>query len=260
MFLPSPRRTASRLASVSVVGAPPVALACLPLAWQRSLLAATLPMLIALSLAGQPGAAYAQPAPPLAGQASTPNNPAASRSVRAPVKPLWQELTAPQRQALEPLASQWETLSEPHKRKWIVLAGNFQKLAPAEQAKLHSRMTEWIALSPQQRAQARLNFGETQQLSADEKKAKWEAYQALPDEERRKLAASAVRKPPTTAAAVRPVPPEKLASVPRSTASADTKPPRILGPAAPAPAPTSTPTAPATPAAPSTPDSAAESR
>ena len=74
----------------------------------------------------------------------------------------------------------------------------------AEQDKLHSRMTEWAALSPQQRTQARLNFAETKQLSPDDKKAKWEAYQALPPEEKRKLAAGAA-KPPPTAAAVKPV-------------------------------------------------------
>jgi hypothetical protein len=88
-------------------------------------------------------------------------------------------------------------------------------------------MSEWAALSPQQRAQARLNFGETQQLSTEEKKAKWEAYQALSPEEKRKLAESASRKPPTTAAAVKPVAPQKLATLPKAT-SEDTKPPRIV--------------------------------
>ena len=48
-------------------------------------------------------------------------------------------------------------------------------------------MTEWAALSPQQRAQARLNFAEIKRLPADERKAKWEAYQALQPEEKRKL-------------------------------------------------------------------------
>ena len=68
-------------------------------------------------------------------------------------------------------------------------------MSGAEQAKLHSRMTEWAALSPQQRTQARLNFAETKQLSPDDKKAKWEAYQALPPEEKRKLAAGAAKPP-----------------------------------------------------------------
>jgi hypothetical protein len=100
------------------------------------------------------------------------------------------------------------------KRKWLAISTNYPKMTLDEQAKLHSRMTEWVALSPQQRAQARLNFGETQKLSPDDKKAKWEAYQALPPEERRKLAAVAA-KTPSTAPAVKPVPTEKLATIPK---------------------------------------------
>src|SRR5207253_10497564 len=60
-------------------------------------------------------------------------------------------------------------------------------LSGEEQAKLHSRMAEWVGLSPQQRSAARLNYGETKKLSSDDKKAKWEAYQALPPEEKKKL-------------------------------------------------------------------------
>lgn len=133
---------------------------------------------------------------------------------RQPTKPLWTELTEAQRQALAPLAPKWDAVSEAQKRKWLALSQNYPRMSGAEQEKLHSRMTEWAALSPQQRTQARLNFGETKQLSPDDKKAKWEAYQALPPEEKRKLAASAA-KPPATAAAVKPVPADKLATVPQ---------------------------------------------
>ncbi len=153
--------------------------------------------------------------------------PATAASRPASSKPAWNELTPAQRQALAPLASTWETLNEPHKRKWIALAQNFSRMPPAERDKLHSRMKEWAALSPNQRTQARLNFGETQQLSADEKKAKWEAYQALPPEEKRKLAADAAPRTPATAAAVKPVPAEKLANVPKPAAS-NPRPARIV--------------------------------
>lgn len=142
-------------------------------------------------------------------------------------KPLWSELTPAQQQALAPLSSTWNTVSETQKRKWLALSQNYPKMSGAEQAKLHSRMTEWAALSPQQRTQARLNFGETQQLSPDDKRAKWEAYQALSPEEKRKLAARAA-KPPPTAAAVKPVAPEKLATVPRAAAKRQDETPRIL--------------------------------
>jgi hypothetical protein len=141
-------------------------------------------------------------------------------------KPLWSELTPAQQQALAPLSAKWDTVSEAQKRKWLALSQNFPKMSGAEQTKLHSRMTEWVALSPQQRTQARLNFGETQQISPDDKKAKWEAYQALTPEEKSKLAAGAA-KPPATAAAVKPVAPDKLATVPKAQPRREAKTPRI---------------------------------
>ena len=165
---------------------------------------------------------------------------AASRSRPAPVKvaqakaearPAWAEMTAAQRASLEPLAGTWSQLSEAHKRKWIAVSQNYPTMPPGEQARLHSRMAEWAALSPQQRTQARLNFAETSKLPVDDKKAKWEAYQNLSAEEKRKLAAgAAAAKPaaPSTAAALRPVPPQKLTTVPKSRKD-DPRAPRIAG-------------------------------
>jgi hypothetical protein len=170
-----------------------------------------------LALAAVMPVALAQPQPhPAASSASRPvlAASAAKLAVKQRTKPLWVELTPAEQQALVPLAPKWDTLSETQKRKWLALSQNFPRMSGAEQAKLHSRMTEWVALSPQQRTQARLNFGQTQQLSPDDKKAKWEAYQALPPEEKSKLAARAA-KPPATAAAVKPVPTDKLAITPK---------------------------------------------
>lgn len=175
--------------------------------------------------------AQAVPAPLAVAQAA---RPASSKAATAPkangkpaTKPLWTELNPPQQKALAPLAAKWDGVSEAQKRKWIALSENFPRMSPEEQAKLHSRMSEWVALSPQQRTQARLNFGETKQLSADDKKAKWEAYQALPAEEKRKLAAGAAAKPPPTAVAVKPVTKEKLAEIPKPKPRQDAKTPRI---------------------------------
>jgi hypothetical protein len=129
----------------------------------------------------------------------------------------WGELTPQQQQALAPLGASWQSLSEAHKRKWLALSSNYAVLPPPEQARLRSRMTEWATLSPQQRTQARLNFAETQQVDAVDKRAKWEAYQALPPEEKRRLAAGATAAkppPPVTAPAVRPVPQQNLARIP----------------------------------------------
>jgi hypothetical protein len=159
--------------------------------------------------------------------------------VQAPTRPQWNELTATQQQALAPLAVGWPTLSEAQKRKWLAMSVNFERLAPEERAKLHSRMADWVALSPHQRTQARLNFGETKSLAADDKQAKWEAYQALSPEEKKRLAAGAQVRTPQTAAAVRPVPPQRLATVPKGTREdkpariASAPPPGQSGPVAP---------------------------
>jgi hypothetical protein len=133
-------------------------------------------------------------------------------------RPAWPELTPTQQQALAPLALSWNTLSEVQKRKWLEISRNYAALPPDDQATLHSRMNEWVTLSHQQRAQARLNFGKTKELSKEltpeEKKAKWQSYQALSAEEKQKLAAKASPKPAGAATALKPVAPQKLAAVP----------------------------------------------
>ena len=172
------------------------------------------------------------------------STPATAKALLAPpVKaavfhPSWAELTPVQQQALAPLASSWNTtMSEAQKRKWLALSKNYSSLPPEDQATLNSRMNEWVALSPQQRAQARLNFGKTKELSRqltpEEKKARWEAYQALTPEEKQKLAAKGSPIPTGAATAVKPVPPQKLAIVPALAAKPGARPePKVTAPPA----------------------------
>lgn len=211
----SPACTALRLwPALTALG---LALAALPAA-------ATVPMKAQIDLPYSSGP----------GTSTTRQRPAPVRIAQAPKsesKPGWNELSRPQQQALAPLTGTWSTLSEAHKRKWIALSQNYPTMPPPEQARLHSRMAEWAALSPQQRTQARLNFAESQKVPADDKKAKWEAYQALSPEEKRKLAAGATAaKPPAppTAAAVQPVPAQKLTKVPKPV-KPDSRTPRVAG-------------------------------
>lgn len=181
-------------------------------------------------LSGTVPSAWAQPAP----ATSAPPAPKSAVAASSPAQrvgspqPLptkaWGELSGSEQKALKPLAANWNTIDEAQKRKWLAISKNFDTLSPSEQTKLHSRMSEWVALSPKQRSQARLNFAETTKVSPDEKLAKWEAYQALTPEEKKKLAASASPRPPGAATAVKPVPPQKLATPvnappPRSGAS-----------------------------------------
>lgn len=157
---------------------------------------------------------------------------ATSKSV-TPSKPLWSDLRPEQQEALQPLAPHWAGLSEAHKRKWIALSRNYATLSPEGRTTLHSRMSDWAGLSFRQRAQARLNFAEIQRLAADERKAKWEAYQALSEDERATLARRAPPPSPGAALPLQPVPLTKLAPTP-AVAPAPGHTPRIqLAPPAP---------------------------
>ena len=185
--------------------------------------------LMAAALLAMPALGFAQGPKPATPSSTPVVRAAASTPAKAVVaKPAWTELSPMQQQALAPLASSWNSISEAQKRKWLEISKNYPSLPAEGQANLHSRMNEWVALSPQQRAQARLNFGKTKelakQLTPEEKKAKWETYQALSPEEKQKLAAKASPKPTGAATAVKPVAPQKLAPVPPHPVKAASKP------------------------------------
>ncbi|MEO8391151.1 MAG: DUF3106 domain-containing protein [Polaromonas sp.] len=195
--------------------------------------------LMVASLLVWPALCPAQTTPKPAAPASAAAKPPAAPLAKAVVsEPTWAKLTPMQQQALKPLASSWNTtISEPQKRKWLEISKNYASLSTGEQATMHSRMNEWVTLSPQQRAQARLNFARTKELSKqltpEEKKAKWETYQALSPEEKQKLAAKASPKPTGAATAVKPVAPQKLAPVPPHQAKAASKPAFKIAPSPP---------------------------
>lgn len=107
--------------------------------------------------------------------------------------PRWAELSADQKHTLAPLEPSWDSLEAVRKRKWMALAQTYPKMTPVEQAKLQTRMAEWAALSPRQRAVARLNYSETKKVPASDRAANWDAYQALPPEDRQRLAAQAAK-------------------------------------------------------------------
>ncbi|WP_370678881.1 DUF3106 domain-containing protein [Comamonas sp. GB3 AK4-5] len=132
--------------------------------------------------------------------------------------PQWRELSKPQQRVLEPLQERWSNMAELTKRRWMSLADGFDQLQPEDQEKLHRRMQTWASLSAQQRNQARLNFFASRQLSSEELQAKWDAYQALSDEEKRRLAAKAAPKSHGAATALRVPAKRKLATIPAANA------------------------------------------
>lgn len=175
---------------------------------------------------------------------------------RVETGPGWETLDTPQKLALYPLAERWALISEAQKRRWLALAANFSTLPETEQARFHDRMTEWASLSAQQRNQARLNYAVTNRLGRDDKRAQWEAYQALTEDEKRALAARAAPRPKGAATALHPVSPKKLAQVPAAAQANPGRPnapkiPPVLDINAPRTAAPVTPAAPAAIGAPS---------
>jgi hypothetical protein len=103
----------------------------------------------------------------------------------------WQSLTPVQREALAPLERDWPGIDARRKQKWIALAGRFKTLSPEERARITARMAEWAKLTPGERGQARMRFEEARLVPAPDRSARWQAYQALPAEQRQQLAARA---------------------------------------------------------------------
>lgn len=117
--------------------------------------------------------------------------PAAPSAVTDAGGPAWRTLTARQRQNLAPLERDWPGLGTASKAKWLEVSSRFASLPVDEQRRVQARMAEWSRLTPAERGQARLSFQEKKTLTPEQKQQRWEAYQALPDDHRRALAAKA---------------------------------------------------------------------
>jgi hypothetical protein len=172
-------------------------------------------------LSGAAMLAWAQDTPPVPATVPTPTQPAMTQPVSPAVKkpessPTWKELSPSQQTALSPLRKLWPEISEAQKRKWLALSVNFNERSADEQEKMQARMKDWAKLTPQQRALARLNFAEVQQVTVDERKTKWEAYQSLSRDQREELLKAHPSAPNSAAIATRPVPAQKLAVSPPS--------------------------------------------
>ncbi|RTL36220.1 MAG: DUF3106 domain-containing protein [Burkholderiales bacterium] len=129
--------------------------------------------------------------------------------------PTWQSLTPAQRELLAPLANDWNQLGANQRSKWLNATPRLAALPEPELARLHERMRDWAHLTPSERANARVSFQVAKQVDAEQRQAKWEAYQALPLEKRQALAdkAAARREAQTKVAGSNPKP---LAAGPKS--------------------------------------------
>ena len=134
------------------------------------------------------------------GAAAAGTAPAATAASRDEEPPRWAEMNGAQRSALKPLERDWASLDAARKQKWLDIAGRFPRMSADEQRRVQARMTEWAAMSPAQRSQARLQFKEAEQVAPTGRQAQWEAYQALSPEQKRQLLGQAARSANATSA------------------------------------------------------------
>lgn len=111
--------------------------------------------------------------------------------------PTWASLPPAHQNALAPLKSHWSSIDANRKSKWLMVAQRFASLPLEERQRVQTRMSEWAAMSPAERGRARQNFQELRNLPHEDRQALWEAYRALPEEQKQKLAqrAKPVSKP-----------------------------------------------------------------
>ena len=128
--------------------------------------------------------------------------------------PTWLDLDANQKIALAPLQKLWSKMSDYQKQKWLVISKNYMTLSSDEQSRIQSRMREWVSLSNEERAVARLNFAEVNKLSEDQKRVKWEAYQALEPDAKQKLLDQSPPLPKGVAIALKPTNKSLLTNTP----------------------------------------------
>ncbi len=101
----------------------------------------------------------------------------------------WSSLTAEQRDALKPLERDWASIEPSRQQKWLDVAGRFSSLTPEDRDRVKQRMADWARMTPDERGRARMNYQELRnQTAPDERQSRWEAYQALPDSQKRELA------------------------------------------------------------------------
>ena len=145
----------------------------------------------------------------------------------------WTQLSAAQRGVLAPLERDWKGITPGQQQKWAAIANRFPTLPAPERERVQQRLSDWSRLSPQERANARLNFQEARQLSPQERQQQWQAYRALPADQRRALAEQSDRTRP----AASPAEPRSAGANVGANANTSGKSSLVRSPAAAAPQP-----------------------
>lgn len=164
---------------------------------------------VALLLSAAGLSAFAQavdePPPEPAASATPPAAPSPRADVRQrpltkPITPsalsvppaTWGELSPKQQALLAPLERDWPEISDTQRSKWLSATPTLATMSGEEIKRVHDRIRDWTMLSGSERLNARISFQVSRQLTPEQRQARWEAYQALPAEERRALAEKAM--------------------------------------------------------------------
>lgn len=95
--------------------------------------------------------------------------------------PDWQSLTADQKRTLEPLRGIWPSMDEQEQAVWRLVANHMQNKPPRLQERLQKRMKKWSALTPGERARARLNFMQiARRYDVKHRETQWSHYRSPP--------------------------------------------------------------------------------
>ncbi len=112
----------------------------------------------------------------------------AAGAASAETGPAWSELSLAHQAALSPLKQHWGGINAVSKAKWLVVAQRFPAMPQPERQRVQARMAEWATMTPSDRGRARQNFQELRNLPHEDRQALWEAYRALPADQKRALA------------------------------------------------------------------------
>lgn len=165
--------------------------------------------------APEPAASAALPAATPASRLKPLAKPATPTALSAPPAQWWSQLTPKQQALLAPLERDWASIEDSQRRKWLSATPTLATMSGEEIKRVHDRMRDWARLSPTERQNARISFQVARQLTAAQRQARWEAYQALPPEERRALADKALARRQAQSSTPAPVP-KSLAALPKS--------------------------------------------
>ncbi len=79
-------------------------------------------------------------------------------------------------------------------------------MSPDQQQRIQGRMAEWARMTPAERGEARLRFIQSQRTGtgAEDREQRWDAYQALPNEQKKQFAARAAAPPASATPAQKP--------------------------------------------------------